>query len=72
MYHGFLYGQVDSAGRFTGDNIAFIYPDLQTGLQGTFVNGELVETTAVEIVAERWNNGVKELSFGKGKPFNAK
>ena len=63
IYHGYLYGKVDSLGRFTGDNITFIYPDMETGLQGKFVNGELVEACSVEIVAERWNNGLKELSF---------
>ena len=31
MVDGFLYGRVDRRGRFTGSNITFIYPDLQTG-----------------------------------------
>jgi histone-lysine N-methyltransferase SETD7 len=70
IYHGFLYGKVDSQGRFTGDNITFIYPDLETGLQGKFVNGELVEAHAVEIVAERWMNGLKELSFVEAEPID--
>ena len=68
IYHGFLYGKVDSLGRFTGDNITFIYPDLETGLQGKFVNGELVDASAVKIVAERWINDLKELSFVKAEP----
>ena len=28
---GFLYGRLDSIGRFTGDNITFLYPDMLTG-----------------------------------------
>ena len=36
LYHGLLYGLVDSTGMFTGDNITFIYPDLQTGLHVPF------------------------------------
>ena len=31
---GFLYGVVDHEGQFTGDDIAFIYPDFRTGLRG--------------------------------------
>ena len=70
LHHGFLYGRVGSSGLFTGDNIAFIYPDLKTGLRGKFINGELVEATAVEIVAHRIRNGVKELKFKEAEPFN--
>ena len=70
LYHGLLYGLVDSAGMFTGDNITFIYPDLQTGLQGRFLKGELVEAKTVEIVSERSHNGLKELRFEKARPFN--
>ena len=58
------------ASKFTGDDIAFIYPYLETGLQGRFINGELVEAQAVEIVAQRLNNGVKELRFVKAEPFD--
>ena len=68
IFHGFLYGKVDSSGTFTGDNIVFIYPDLLTGLQGRFRNGELEEAQAVKIVAHRLNNGVQELRFVKTKP----
>ena len=70
LNHGFLYGKVDSSGLFTGDNIAFIYPDLKTGLYGKFRNGELVEATAVNIVAHRMKNGVKELRFKEAEPFH--
>ena len=58
---GFLYGEVDNHGDFTGDNITFIYPDFLTGLRGYFKDGVLVAATAVDIVAERCNAGVKEL-----------
>ena len=54
----------------TGDNITFIYPDLETRLQRRFLKGELVEAHAVEIVAIRWHNGLKELIFEKARPFN--
>ena len=35
---GWLFGEVDKRGRFTGDNIAYIYPDLLTAITGTFHN----------------------------------
>ena len=50
---GFLYGRLLGEGKFTGDDITFIYPDFLTGLRGTFVNGVLEHATAVNIVAER-------------------
>ena len=64
---GFLYGKVDHYGIFTGDNITFIYPDFLTGLRGSFVHGVLHNATAVDVVAERCNNGVKELKIVHAK-----
>ena len=50
---GWLYGEVDPKGRFTGENIAYIYPDLCTALVGAFENERLVEArTAVLVEAE--------------------
>ena len=71
MVDGFLYGEVNQDGEFTGDDISFIYPDFLTGLRGTFVGGVLQNASAVDVVAERCNNGVKELrlkpaKYGKG------
>ena len=37
-----LYGEVDELGEFTGDQIAYIYPDLKTSLLGRFINGTMV------------------------------
>ena len=37
-----LYGEVDEIGEFTGDQIAYIYPDLKTSFLGRFVNGTMV------------------------------
>ena len=70
MFPGFLYGKVDNDGLFTGLDITYIYPDLETGLRGHFVNGELVEAIAVEIVAHRMSNGVKELKFKEAEPYH--
>ena len=63
MLEGFLYGEVDQEGKFTGDEITFIYPDLLTGLHGKFINGEVLEARAVDIVAERCQQGIKEIKL---------
>ena len=39
-----LYGLVDDIGEFTGDEIAYIYPDIKTVLLGRFINGSMVNT----------------------------
>ena len=57
-------------GEFTGPNITFIYPDILTGLTGSFDNGVLEAATAVEIIGERCNDGVKELKLSIDKETN--
>jgi len=61
MTEGFLYGEVDRRGQFSGDNITFIYPDFVTGLRGRYEYGVLVWATAVKIVGERCREGIKEI-----------
>jgi len=63
---GILYGELDAAGRLTGPNITFIYPDFQTGLRGTFHNGQLVSGIGVRLVARRCHGGLMEI---RTKPF---
>ena len=63
LLEGFLYGEVDEKGRFTGEEVTYIYPDLLTGLQGKFLNGEVVEARAVDIVAERCHQGMKQIKL---------
>ena len=50
-----------------GDNIAFIYPDFETVLLGNFQNGVMIAAKPTKILAERCNNGIKELKFAKPK-----
>ena len=61
LLEGFLYGSVDDSGQFTGPDILFLYPDLVTGILGTWREGSLVEGRAVDIIAERCHHGLKEL-----------
>ena len=41
----YIYGNVDKNGKFTGDDIAYIYPDLEIALVGTFKDGIMVGST---------------------------
>ena len=61
MAEGFLYGEVDRRGQFTGEDITYVYPDFLTGLRGKFLHGVLVDATAVDIVGERCKGGIKEI-----------
>ena len=64
---GFLYGQTDAEGKFTGEDIIFIYPDLLTGIRGQFRNGNLVSGSAVDIIGERCLDGLKEIEVRPAK-----
>ncbi len=48
---GWLHGVVDDHGRFTGEDIAYIYPDISTCMYGTFRKETLVEARASSIVS---------------------
>jgi len=62
-HEGYLYGQSDQYGSFSGESILFLYPDFQTGIFGRFAAGVLVEGREVQVTAERCNQGFKELQF---------
>ena len=38
----------------TGDDISWVYPDLQTVLTGKFLNGQMIEGRASRVVAQRY------------------
>ena len=63
MLEGFLYGDLEAGdgGGFTGPDLLYIYPDLETGLRGRFEAGEAVAVRAVTVSSERCSQGVKEL-----------
>jgi histone-lysine N-methyltransferase SETD7 len=66
-----LYGNVDDIGEFTGDQIAYIYPDLNTALFGKFVNGTMIDASEAKIVGSKCNDdGIKTLTFVKLKGPN--
>ena len=62
ILEGFLYGDLGDGGRgFSGPDLLYIYPDLETGLRGRFEAGEAVAVRAVRVSSERCSQGVKEL-----------
>jgi len=47
--HGWLHGEVDASGRFSGPAIAYVYPDLTTALLGDFEEECMVSARAAKI-----------------------
>ena len=50
---GWLYGSVNKTSHFTGDGIAFVYPDLSTALLGRFRHEVMLAAKEVRIRAIR-------------------
>ncbi|XP_023325497.1 histone-lysine N-methyltransferase SETD7 isoform X2 [Eurytemora carolleeae] len=60
---GWLVGNLDSTGQFTGTDIAYLFPDLKTALLGEFIQGELVSAHPAEINGFKYINDVLVPSF---------
>ena len=62
---GWLYGNVDASGHFTGNDIAYIYADLTTVIYGTFDKGVLIKGRERKVKGFRYvsaNFTVKDFS----------
>ena len=71
---GVIYGEPDGNGKLTGDEIAYVYPDMVTALRGRFENGVMKEAEEVEVVACRCVKGILQLRFSqpsRGQTFAA-
>ncbi len=66
---GWLYGEVDSKGRFSGEALAYIYPDISSCIVGSFKNEMLVEARA-SVVVEAFtdSNQVLNVRFQPHQP----
>ena len=51
-------GPVDEQGDFTGDNIAYLYPDFSTAILGQFHDGQLVRGVAATVSGLDFQEGV--------------
>lgn len=63
--------QVKCNGRFTGDNVSYIYPDFETVLRGKFVDDVMVEAAEAKVSGCFTENGILglEISEPKGPTF---
>ena len=53
-----MYGNVDSDGEFSGNDVAYIFPDLSTVISGKFEKGVLVEGRARKVKGFRYNSSI--------------
>ena len=52
---------------FSESDITFIYPDMQTVLVGQFKDGVMIKAKPAKIIAERCNDGIKEIKVSTPK-----
>ena len=46
---GLLHGQLDTGGQLSGPALTFLYPDMITALQGTFLRGRMVAAVSAKV-----------------------
>ena len=56
-------GIVDKAGEFTGDCIAFVYPDLSTALVGKYAGGVMISAMPARLETVDMVGGIATPSF---------
>jgi hypothetical protein len=64
---GYLVGRVDSEGEFSGGSLCYLYPDLASGLLGTFHTGHMVSCQAVSVIGTL-RRTVLRLPAGSSRP----
>ena len=52
---------------FLEEDITFIYPDMSTVLKGKFKDGVMIEARRSKVIAERCNDGIKEILVSSPK-----
>jgi hypothetical protein len=56
---GFLHGSFDKlSGRATGDELAYIYPDMETAFYGTFENFVMKNAKEAEVISLHCQDGI--------------
>ena len=70
---GYLYGHPDANGDFTGDEIAYIYPDLYTCYVGSFQKGVMINSVEGTIQSAKCTEqNIMKLAFSLNQENNAK
>jgi histone-lysine N-methyltransferase SETD7 len=62
---GWLHGRVDHNGKLTGDDIMYIYPDLNTCLVGRFTDGVMEATKEAHVERFRWVDNILVVEVGE-------
>lgn len=63
---GFLVGRLDKHHKFTGSNIAFVYPDYQAAYVGHFDDFVMQAARKSKVIGEKCSErGIKELKFAE-------
>ena len=67
---GCVYGQLDGLGRFTGDDIAYLYPDFVTCIRGRFHDSVLVVGKECSVVSNSHPSPseILKLDFSEPRP----
>eukprot|EP00088_Acartia_fossae_P044428 TRINITY_DN4716_c0_g1_i9.p1 TRINITY_DN4716_c0_g1~~TRINITY_DN4716_c0_g1_i9.p1 ORF type:complete len:266 (+),score=51.09 TRINITY_DN4716_c0_g1_i9:36-833(+) len=55
---GWLVGCLDNKGKFTGEEIAYLYPDLETAILGKFEDGVLISGQPARVVSNTFDKDV--------------
>jgi len=67
IHNGLYYGTIDNDDLNLGTDMVFIYPDMKTVLVGQFKDGIMIRSRPAKIIAERCNDGIKEIKISKIK-----
>jgi len=62
---GWIVGKVDDKGAFTGDDIAYIYPDMKMAIRGEFKDEKLVSGQVCELLGVEVEDGIKKPVFSE-------
>ncbi len=68
---GFLHGDIPESndGMFTGDDLAYIYPDMETVLKGKFVDRVMISARESAILEDECDQGIRVVSkYAKPDP----
>ena len=60
---GFIYGIPDEEGNFTGPEIAFVFPDLETAFLGEFLDGQMMSAVEAKVASVRLVDEIMEAEF---------
>jgi hypothetical protein len=64
-FNFFVIFQVKCSGKFSGDNVSYVYPDFETVLTGKFVDDVMVEAREAKVIGCSAENGIIRLEISQ-------